>query len=120
MLTRFLLVLVALTLLSGSLGFAQPETYMVYGEGQKSCGSWVADTDARPSSNMRANDRVWVLGFVSGVGYRQTWDPPKLGELKATDSNALTVWMDNYCRAHPLDSIVKGASALVTELASQK
>jgi hypothetical protein len=36
--------------------------------------------------------------------------------FQGTDIDGMFVWMDNYCRAHPLDLIQYGANALIDEL----
>ena len=34
------------------------------------------------------------------------------------DADAISAWMDNYCQAHPLDSIAKAADQFTLELSS--
>lgn len=58
-------------------------------------------------------DESWVAGFVSGVG------AAGFGPLRKTDAAALTTFMDQYCQAHPLESISSAARRLVAELAGQ-
>lgn len=36
--------------------------------------------------------------------------------LKNTDGPSMLMWMDNYCRAHPLDRVATGATTLYFEL----
>jgi hypothetical protein len=113
MLKRVCLVVVAGIALSvGHALLAQrppSEAHVVYGHGNASCGSWVSDT----SELIRAAKQAWVLGFLSGVGYAGV-------SLNKTDSDAVSVWMNNYCQAHPLDTISVGAKALVDELTARK
>lgn len=40
--------------------------------------------------------------------------------LEGVDSSAVLAWMDNYCRAHPLETIVVGATALRRELEGKR
>jgi hypothetical protein len=52
----------------------------------------------------------WILGYVTASGFYET------NELKKSDVNAFSVWIDNFCQKNPLDQIVDGAQALVREL----
>ncbi len=82
---------------------AEAQTYQGVGKGKSSCGTWTADRRHR-QSNL---DEQWILGFLSGIGYKsQSFDP-----LKGMDVNAVWAWMDNYCQAHTLDSIAMAGAA---------
>jgi hypothetical protein len=37
-----------------------------------------------------------------------------------TDSEGVTLWVDSYCQAHPLDGLADAAAALVAELRARK
>ncbi len=77
----------------------------IYGHGAGSCGEWVESRDQEyPRGHV-----TWLLGWISAAGYYE-------GELAQSDSPALAAWMDNYCKANPLDGIVDGAKKLVEEL----
>src|SRR5690349_9318000 len=91
------------TLLLLSVGGADAQ--MMRGAGAESCGQWM--------SYMFGVERQvevnWVLGFLSAANI--------LGSeghdfLKGTDDGAVSVWMDNYCRQHPLDQIAGAANKL--------
>lgn len=73
-----------------------------------SCGSW---TQERHDGQNFLYEQ-WVLGFLSGVGWAggSNYNP-----LEGLDYNAVTLWMDNYCKSRPLESIV---SALVAFIAA--
>jgi hypothetical protein len=50
----------------------------------------------------------WVLGFLSGIGFKgQAEDNP----LQGTDNDGVFAWIDDYCRAHPVENISDAASA---------
>jgi hypothetical protein len=53
--------------------------------------------------------QVWAAGFISGAGYAGL-------NLRETDFGGLVTFMDQYCQAHPLEHISRGAQALVGEL----
>ena len=55
----------------------------------------------------------WVLGWVSAAGYYGA-------HLRHTDADAISAWVDNYCRANPLNQIKDAADSLVDELAKTK
>jgi len=99
-----------LNLLLASLVFVNVSyAYTEYGSGVSSCGAWVND---RKTSSAWHQNGQWVNGFVSAAGY--------FGKtLKNVDSDAILVFMDNYCQQNPLNSIGDGAKALVRELESK-
>ena len=55
-----------------------------------------------------------MLGFVSGANWASPGDREDF--LKGLDAPALEVWIDNYCRAHPLERFSDSVDALVKEL----
>jgi hypothetical protein len=90
--------------------FAQPtaaNAVTVIGAGAKTtCGKWLCE---RQSGGFTISN--WVLGFLSGVGTLA----PDLDPLNRLDSDAVLHWIDNYCRAHPLDPITNALKAFVKE-----
>jgi hypothetical protein len=91
-------------LLISSAEAAQPGTYNLLGLGTISCGTWTAwRREGRASL-----PEQWILGFLSGVGYEGGGgDNP----LNGVDADAVWAWMDNYCRANPLDRVAKAGAA---------
>jgi len=78
--------------------------------GTPDCGKWISQpTPAR---------KGWLLGYLSGLngGFvevaRLKGDP--LSELQSAEQAFL--WMDNYCRANPLQNVSDGAITLFIEL----
>jgi hypothetical protein len=45
------------------------------------------------------------LGFLSGIGFTADGDP-----LAGMDAEGVWSWVDNYCRAHPIEKIAKAAA----------
>jgi hypothetical protein len=75
--------------------------------GKYDCGEWFTK---RPS-------KAWLLGFLSGMNSARADDKTgsdPLGKLGSGDQAFL--WMDNYCKANPLKSIVDGGMELFIEL----
>jgi hypothetical protein len=105
----------AVLLCAASLGSAQdlpPGQFHVYGPGTLSCGTWLAN---RGIVNAHLGQLDWVLGFVSAAGGYNV-----LGALRKTDSDAVSAWVDNYCREHPLNDLADAAGHLVVELSKTK
>lgn len=77
------------------------------------CETWIV--------NHTAARRYWVFGYLSGLnaawggGYRSSTDVL----AKIEGEQRVIVWMDNYCRNHPRDSLQKSAHQLYRELATR-
>jgi hypothetical protein len=79
--------------------------------GAPDCGTWV--------QNQSFLYRAWLLGFMSGKN--NIWMGTPADPLQSIQSGQqIILWMDNYCRAHPLDNVVDGANALWHELVNRK
>ena len=85
----------------------------IIGDGGQSCGAWTEERarDSRSSEYMK----VWVLGYVSGVNMHMGDNYPNIIG-GGVDASAIWAWIDNYCRAHPLEIIQGAAIKLVEEL----
>lgn len=78
------------------------------------CGEWFKKPHAK----------TWLLGYLSGVnvgttsqmGFPPNYDP--LGKLNSSEQAFL--WMDNYCKANPLKTVLDGALHLYNELRAKK
>jgi hypothetical protein len=89
------------------------DTVQQFGQGVAStCGTWTAE---RKSSTQWVPAGNWVLGFMSGAASALDRDL-----LDGLDSEAILGWMDNYCRAHPLDKIAVGATRLLEARANAR
>jgi len=101
---RFGLAIAVTLLISSAEAAAQPGTYRLIGSGTLSCGSWTA---LRRQGQAWLAEQ-WILGFLSGVGYKGAGvhDP-----LNGLDAKAVWAWMDNYCQANPLEQIAEVAAA---------
>lgn len=59
----------------------------------------------------------WVGGFLTGSNSILSNSPTNIDVFaQATDAQGLWAWVDNYCQAHPLDSVARAADALGGEL----
>ena len=87
---RFLLPsALAVALLTGS---AETADFKAVGLGFSSCGQTAGVYEQ------------WVVGFLSGIGYEGIGQGDD--RLAGVGANGVWTWVDNYCRAHPLDRIV--------------
>jgi hypothetical protein len=75
--------------------------------GRYDCGTWIKS----PSDVQR----VWLNGFLSGINSMSNVDA--LDQVSSADQ--FFVWMDNYCKAHPLDKVSTGAIELFLELSER-
>ena len=93
---------------------AQNKQFQYYGfPGNDSCGSW---TDHRKNRDNQILEG-WVLGFVTGANFFGQHDG-RLGEgLGAT---AMFAWVDQYCAANPLDSVLQASIKLIVELKKRR
>ena len=104
-------ILAVALLISSAAEAAQPGKYNLLGTGTVSCGSWTAwrQHDERGVRVEALLAEQWVLGFLSGIGYARAF----YGEnpLNGLDADAVWTWMDNHCRANPLDDLAASTAA---------
>jgi hypothetical protein len=103
------LLILCAAAIQATAGTAGTGRITVYGAGTGSCGKWLASSTDVEDRLLKVN---WVLGWVSAAGHYEVH-----GDLKETDSDAITAWVDNYCRGSPLKDISDAAAALVRALA---
>jgi len=109
------LIAALITLTISSPGFAQ---YTFFG--RSDCGQWVNATQAQ-----RFQRQAWLLGWLSGTNNEFNNNTPKgqtppdyLGLLSSAEQAYLFV--DNYCRANPLNNVADAADQLMAELITKK
>jgi hypothetical protein len=78
---------------------------MTYGAGASSCTCWLQD---RKHTSGYFLNMQWVLGYVSAAG--------NCVDLQKIDSDAMALFMDNYCSEHPYSKIGDAAFELVCSL----
>jgi len=88
--------------------------YTVEGAGVKNCAS--IKSESKKGSSMHYINLNWAKGFISGVNYihAETRGNSHLG--KGLDLESMTLWIDNYCQAHPAATLSDASAALVEEL----
>jgi len=79
--------------------------------GASSCGDWVK---ARKENKwVTVVQQRWIGGYLSAFN-KQTYGVYNI--LGKTDMESAYLWMDNYCQANPLSSVIVGMEALTDEL----
>jgi hypothetical protein len=97
--------LAALTLVMGLyIDGGAARAYDVVGVGTWSCVAW---TDARKTLRSDTTEQ-WALGFLSGIG---SVGSHGVDPLRGLAPQAVSEWLDKYCRSNPKDTIVHAAEA---------
>ena len=87
----------------------------VMGYGTNTCGAFVS---VKPGTAEEEAYLAWLGGFLSGAN---VWNPlTREDVLKGIDLPAVKVWMQNYCRANPLETVFTGALKLGNELIERR
>ena len=79
--------------------------------GLHNCGEWIAG-QGLPNGYAARN---WLMGYLSGLSMGSATD-----FLTNIDGDSIFLWMNNYCRENPLNSITDGADVLSMQLLSKK
>jgi hypothetical protein len=98
---KLILIVTAATLMS--VRAEADQTYTVVGQGTLSCGAWMTARQERSAFGIQQ----WVLGFLSGVAFMGA---PKIAPLESTDGPGVWAWIDNYCHAHPVETVSGAAT----------
>ena len=96
----------------GASARAASNQYVILGAGSRPCGSWLQlRSQALPESAILQS---WVLGYVTSVNANLLSVNQDVTAGAAPD--ALFSWIDNYCAAHPLDSLARASGAMLDSL----
>lgn len=106
---RPFIALIALVVSGSVLAADRHGGYAVRGYGTQTCGAYVANR-SRNNDDAYAN---WLGGYLSGFNRfnKDTWDIS--GTL---DTDAEMLWLENYCKAHPLDKFSEASEKLIVNL----
>jgi hypothetical protein len=88
------------------------------GSGHLSCGRWLKAENSNELAEQARSATMgqWVTGYLSGVAVNL---PPVGDGLRRSVWEGIRHWIDNYCQAHPLESVNDAAAALAVDLASK-
>ena len=102
-------------LVAGYLNPAKAEQMVIMGSGALSCGQWI---ESRSLKNETVDGylKQWQQGFLSGLNYAA--DPENMVYLPEPTSQLL--YIDGYCKTHPLDNVIEGSLTLHQELLAEK
>ncbi|MGO8755313.1 MAG: hypothetical protein ACLQHK_08790 [Gallionellaceae bacterium] len=81
----------------------------VVARGARSCQIWAKDR--AENSILGVADETWLVGYLSGLAYGSNIDV-----LQAADNDSIFLWMDEYCKSHPLGNMTGGANRLFSQL----
>jgi hypothetical protein len=118
-----ILFALCLLLLPTAPAMASPGV-VVYGSGLDSCGAWLQHR----KTNTWALEMQWVLGYVTGMDQSFTLMRQESGrplpddvqvDLPGTDAYGIAGWLDNWCRAHPVENLY-GATAAFSDDRAEK
>jgi hypothetical protein len=83
--------------------------------GQNICKEWTTARNSKEASQVSIEHEQWLAGFLSGLAMGSGRNI-----LKGQEIRSLFLWMDDYCRANPSNSITDAAKKLATELNNKK
>ena len=94
----------------------------VWIRGGVSCGAWVEAREKEKKGDEFDSwiARRWLVGFLSGLAFgesKEFWGVPNVDPL---NTDAVYLWMDNYCQANRLNDIGEGAERLFDERTRKK
>jgi hypothetical protein len=73
--------------------------------GPPDCGEWF----------QHSSSRAWLAGYLSGINgsgfYSDGTD-----FIEGVSGAQVFLWMDNFCKANPLNTVPQGANQLIREL----
>ncbi|MBR8000357.1 hypothetical protein [Burkholderia vietnamiensis] len=98
----------AKTIIACVVAVAAGEASAITTLGDRSCGKWASHG---VNTVQNAADISWLAGMMTGLSVALSIDV-----LANTDGESIALWMDNYCRSHPLNNVGTGASELFIEL----
>lgn len=85
--------------------------FTVLSVGTKSCGTIVSDFNKDDWPKLI--NSVWVGGFITAIN-SEAHNGKNVAE--GIDASARDLWIYNYCKSNPLDSLFRATDALLGEL----
>jgi hypothetical protein len=87
--------------------------------GARSCGTWVqqrAGQSQQLISSMigATSSEAWLIGFMSGLDTASPVSEPS--HIDGHDNESIYLWVDNYCKEHPLKHIGDAGAELYRTL----
>jgi len=103
----------ALLLAQTGIALAASEKVTIIGDGQLSCGAW---TQRKEVKAQYYQQEQWLWGYITAYNF---FVDPNGNVSNNIDGYGLAGWMDNFCLANPLQTVLQGANSLIVELRSK-
>jgi hypothetical protein len=108
------LIIISVLLLGGqppSIAADASGRFTILGHGNISCGSMVAAYEKDDLG--RVVHTTWVSGYLTAIN-----EKAHIGKdiTNGSDVEAWSMWIYNYCKSNPLDTLHKATTKLVDEL----
>ena len=108
-----ILILVVLALLLISFPLYAQST--IYGYGAYSCGHYVKALDGyRHNNRVDSIDYFVFVGWFQGFATNQSIESGQ-NVLHGRDVDSIGVWLEKYCREHPVDKFVTAGQKLLSD-----
>jgi hypothetical protein len=107
---KLIAALIALTVSSPVFAYKVIEYEAI---GYVDCGQWLSRNDKDLSSISTGS---WLAGFMTGLNASDAKDGQDRDSLQKVSADRIFLWMDNYCKANPLESVATGGFRLMFEL----
>jgi hypothetical protein len=85
--------------------------------GAPDCSRWLQPENA----TRELMNKSWLVGYLSGLnmGFALDLRRKPFNYFEGVIPGQIYLWMDNYCRANPLASVIAGSGALYEEMAKK-
>ena len=109
---KIILIILALLMMSSQVYAG----WIIYGPGSQTCGRFVTVLDGYrkkiPSDTMDFFDFMgWLSGYATGQSLQSDEDV-----LRGKTFEAITLWLENYCREHPSDDFFTASTKFLNAL----
>jgi len=108
----FILVFLAFLMMSSQVYAG----WIIYGSGSQPCGRYIMVLDGYQKKIAGdAMDYLDFMGWLSGFATSQSLQSDE-DVLRGKNSDAITAWLENYCREHPSDDFLTASQKLLNAL----
>ena len=109
--TKLLISLLAIIFTPGiATGADKSGRYNIMGQGTVSCGTVVSEFDIDDSGKLA--QIAWIQGYLSAINQEVY---PGKDVAANTDAESRQLWIYNYCKTNPLDTLHAATRALIRE-----
>lgn len=112
---HLVLTLVLVGIVTPSFGADSLGKFTIMSMGTKSCGEVVSDF--KEDGRGKLSNSIWVAGYITAINEQVV---SRSNVASGTDPAAWDLWISNYCRTNPLESLSSATAALVNELSKRR